>query len=86
MLRCSLSYTKIVQIECRISSWLEYYAEMRPILCKDKILLSFNPQRVYKLFTIIRKLLMEVLFILKNKVFYLMCDLHAPPYGIFNAS
>lgn len=29
---------------------------------------------------------MEVLFILKNKVFYLMCDLHAPPYGIFNAS
>ena len=26
---------KIVQIESRISSSLEYYAEMQPILCKD---------------------------------------------------
>ena len=26
---------KIVQIESRISSLLEYYAEMQPILCKD---------------------------------------------------
>lgn len=26
---------KIVQIESRISSWLEYFAEMQPILCKD---------------------------------------------------
>ena len=25
---------KIVQIECRISSLLEYYAEMQPIFCK----------------------------------------------------
>ena len=24
-----------MQIECRISSLLEYYAEMQPILCKD---------------------------------------------------
>ncbi len=25
----------IVQTECRISSLLEYYAEVKPILCKD---------------------------------------------------
>ena len=29
------SSAKIVQIECRISSLLEYYAEMQPIFCKD---------------------------------------------------
>ncbi len=27
---------KIVQTESRISSWLEYYAEVQPILCKVK--------------------------------------------------
>ena len=31
-----LCVAKIVQIECRISSLLEYYAEMQPIFCKDK--------------------------------------------------
>ena len=31
----SKSYAKIMQIECRISSLLEYYAEMQLILCKD---------------------------------------------------
>ena len=35
MLRRSLSYAKIMQIECRISSLLEYYAETQLILCKD---------------------------------------------------
>ncbi len=29
------SIAKIMQIECRISSLLEYYAEMQLILCKD---------------------------------------------------
>lgn len=36
LLRCSLSYAKIVQTESRISSLLEYYAEVQPILCKVK--------------------------------------------------
>ena len=36
LLRCSLSYAKIVQTESRISSSLEYYAEVQPILCKVK--------------------------------------------------
>ena len=31
----SLSYAKIMQTECRISSLLEYYAEVQLILCKD---------------------------------------------------
>ena len=29
------SFAKIMQIECRISSLLEYYAEMQLIFCKD---------------------------------------------------
>ena len=29
------SLAKILQIECRISSLLEYYAEMQLIFCKD---------------------------------------------------
>jgi len=33
---CSLSYAKIMQIECRTSSLLECFAEMQLILCKDK--------------------------------------------------
>ena len=36
LLRCSLSYAKIVQTESRRSSLLEYYAEVQPILCKVK--------------------------------------------------
>ena len=36
LLRCNLSYAKIVQTESRISSLLEYYAEVQPILCKVK--------------------------------------------------
>ena len=35
MLRCSLSYAKIMQIECRTTSLLDCYAEMQLILCKD---------------------------------------------------
>ena len=35
MLRCSLSYAKKVQTECRILSLLEYYAEVQPFLCKE---------------------------------------------------
>ena len=35
MLRCSLSYAKIMQTERRISSLLGYYAEVQLILCKD---------------------------------------------------
>ena len=35
MLRCNLFYAKIMQVECRISSLLEYYAEMPLILCKN---------------------------------------------------
>ena len=34
MLRCSLSYAKIVQTECRTTSLLDCYAEVQPILCK----------------------------------------------------
>ena len=29
------SFAKILQIECRISSLLEYYAEMQLIFCND---------------------------------------------------
>ena len=35
MLRCSLSYAKIMQIEGRTTSLLDCYAEMQLILCKD---------------------------------------------------
>jgi len=35
LLRCSLSYAKIVQTERRASSLLERFAEVQPILCKD---------------------------------------------------
>ena len=35
MLRCSLSYSKIVQTESRTLSLLERYAEVQPILSKD---------------------------------------------------
>ena len=35
MLRCSLSYAKVMQIECRTTSLLDCYAEMQLILCKD---------------------------------------------------
>ena len=35
LLRCSQSYAKIVQTESRISSLLECFAEVQPILCKD---------------------------------------------------
>ena len=38
MLRCSLSYAKIMQTECRTSSLLECYAEVQLILCKDNTL------------------------------------------------
>ena len=35
MLRCRLSYAKVMQIECRTTSLLDCYAEMQLILCKD---------------------------------------------------
>ena len=38
------SETKIVQIECRISSLLEYYAEMQPILYKDNAKIRKNEE------------------------------------------
>ena len=34
--RCSLSYAKIMQTECRTSSLLERFAEVQLILCKFK--------------------------------------------------
>ena len=37
----TLSFTKIVQTERKISSLLEYFAEVQPILSND----SANPQR-----------------------------------------
>ena len=41
MPRCSLSYEKIMQIECKISSLLEYYAEMQLILCKESVKIHY---------------------------------------------
>ena len=35
MLRCSLSYAKIMQTESRDASLLASYAEVQLILCKD---------------------------------------------------
>ena len=40
MLRCSLSYAKIVQTEGKKTSLLEFYAEVQPILCKDTLILG----------------------------------------------
>ena len=50
MMRCGLHVAKIeqpisariVQIEGRISSLLEHYAEMQPIFCKDKLFFAEN--------------------------------------------
>ncbi len=46
MLRCSLSYAKKVQTECRILSLLEYYAEVQPFLCKDTLFIETTIEMV----------------------------------------
>jgi len=40
MLRCSLSYVKIVQTEGKGTNLLEFYAEVQPILYKDTLILG----------------------------------------------
>ena len=38
----SFSHTKIVQTECRTTSLLDCYAEVQPILCKDRNFFSYT--------------------------------------------